>query len=386
VSRRHLLLLPLALFLILSFPTRRAEAGLVERWLAMEPGDAQNPFNDDGIICTSRQVWRDPSTCPSYGPATTAARVASIRLPDPLPELALVPIQAPGEGIVPFTYAQVIEDNAPVYNHPVEAAYHLPPKRRLGVGYIWVSVQGTTTYEGQEYYQINPNEYVPAGSLSFYRPSAFQGVVLAEQPERPFAWILKGVQPLLTPAGDVNAEAPVYQRYQVVQIFATEHLGGEVWYLIGPDQWVSQTYVGKVTPSPVPAGIEAGAAWIDVNLFEQTLAAYVGDRMVYATLVSSGLPGWNTPPGLFQVWRKVAAGKMSGADNRPDYYFLEDVPWALYFNRDIALHGAYWHDSFGYQHSHGCVNLAPLDARWLFEWAPDAVWVRVQSGEEFITN
>jgi lipoprotein-anchoring transpeptidase ErfK/SrfK len=123
-----------------------------------------------------------------------------------------------------------------------------------------------------------------------------------------------------------------------------------------------------------------------VNLFEQTLAAYVGDRMVYATLVSSGLPGWNTPPGLFQVWQKVKAGKMSGAENRPDYYFLEDVPWSLYFNQDVALHGAYWHNSFGYKHSHGCVNLAPLDAKWLFEWAPENLWVRVEPGQDLVSN
>jgi hypothetical protein len=190
VSRRYLLLLSLALSLTLLFPPGRAEASRAERWLPIEPEERQFPIDDDGIICTSRMVWRNRSACPVYGPATTAARVASIDLPDPLPELAVVPLQAPEGGIVPFTYAQVIEDNAPVYSHPIEAAYHLPPKRRLGIGYIWVSVQGTTTYEGQEYYQINSNEYVSAEALSFYQPSAFQGVVLAEQPERPFAWVL----------------------------------------------------------------------------------------------------------------------------------------------------------------------------------------------------
>jgi len=103
--------------------------------------------------------------------------------------------------------------------------------------------------------------------------------------------------------------------------------------------------------------------------------------MVYATLISSGLPGWDTPPGLFQVWRKVEMAKMSGAPLKADYYFLEDVTWAMYFDGAIATHAAYWHNSFGYKHSHGCVNLAPSDARWLFYWAPEVVWVRVQSGQ-----
>ncbi len=379
--RRALLLCILSLVCVMLAPPGNVEAA------PPQPNrGAHNPLGDDGTICTDRLVWQNQLACPPYGPATTAARIANIRLPNPLPELAIHPIQ-PAEGnVTPLTYAQVIQDDAPVYSHPIEAVYGLPPKRRLGVGYVWVSVQGATTYEGRDYYQINPGEYVPAEALAFYRPSAFQGVALAEQPERPFAWILTAVQPLRTPGGELNADAPVYGRYERVQIFAAEQVGDQVWYLIGPDQWIIQTAVAKVELAPLPAGVDAGAAWIDVNLFEQTLAAYVGDRMVYATLVSSGLPGWNTPPGLFQVWRKVEAGKMSGAYNRPDYYFLEDVPWTLYFNADIALHGAYWHNSFGYRHSHGCVNLAPLDARWLYNWATDAVWVQVRPGQELASN
>jgi hypothetical protein len=377
---RYALLLPLALLLTLIHPVAQAEAG----WPGPDKG--KSPLYDDGTVCVSSLVWRGPYACPPYGPATTAAHIASIRLPDPLPTLAVVPVEVTEGSVVPLTYAQVVQDDTPVYGHPIEAAYGLPPKRRLGVGFIWVSVQGQTTFEGRDYYQINPGEYVLAEALSLYRPSTFQGVALAGQPERPFAWILRAVQPSLTPGGAANAAAPVYQRYELVQIFASERLGDQVWYLIGPEQWIQQTFVGKVTPSAPPPGVEAGAGWIDINLFEQTMAAYVGDRMVYATLVSSGLGGWNTPPGLFQVWRKIETGKMSGAHNRPDYYFLEDVPWAMYFNQDIALHGAYWHNSFGYQHSHGCVNLAPADARWLFYWAPETVWVQVQSGEELAAN
>ena len=109
--------------------------------------------------------------------------------------------------------------------------------------------------------------------------------------------------------------------------------------------------------------------WIDVSLFEQTLAAYEGDRMVYATLLSSGLPGWDTNTGLFHIWLKAKVTDMSGRSGFPDYYSLEDVLWTMYFDRDIALHAAYWHDGFGFQHSHGCVNLPPQDARWLFDWA-----------------
>jgi hypothetical protein len=386
VFRWRFLFISVILSFAVGVSTKKAFAAAPAQPLPTDASQSQSSLVDDGVVCVSQLVWRQPELCFPYGPGTTAVRVANIRLPEPLPELSVVPLPAPEASVTPFTYAQVVQDYAPVYNHPIEAAQGLPPKRRLGVGFIWVSVQGTTNYEGRAYYQINQDEYVPIEALSLYRPSAFQGVALAAQPERPFAWILRSVQPTLTPGGEVNADAPVYQRYQLVQIFATERHGEQVWYLIAPDQWINQVYVAKVTPAATHGGVASEGAWVEINLFEQTLAAYVGDRMVYATLVSSGLPGWNTPTGLFQVWHRVTVGKMSGAEGRADYYFLEDVPWTLYFNQDVALHGAYWHNSFGYQHSHGCVNLAPLDARWLFEWAPDGLVVRVQSGQDLIAN
>jgi lipoprotein-anchoring transpeptidase ErfK/SrfK len=55
-----------------------------------------------------------------------------------------------------------------------------------------------------------------------------------------------------------------------------------------------------------------------------------------------------------------------GPDAGDDRYSIDDVPWTQYFEGSIALHGAFWHDRFGLRRSHGCVNLAPLDARWLF--------------------
>jgi len=50
-------------------------------------------------------------------------------------------------------------------------------------------------------------------------------------------------------------------------------------------------------------------------------------------------------------------------------YSIEDVPWVMYFQGSYALHGAFWHDAFGHMRSHGCVNMAPEDARLLFAWA-----------------
>ena len=64
---------------------------------------------------------------------------------------------------------------------------------------------------------------------------------------------------------------------------------------------------------------------------------------------------------------------------------LRDVPWVMYFKGSYALHGAYWHDDFGRSRSHGCVNLAPIDARFVFLWASPSVpehWHAAHAGEQ----
>jgi hypothetical protein len=57
----------------------------------------------------------------------------------------------------------------------------------------------------------------------------------------------------------------------------------------------------------------------------------------------------------------------------------------MYFSLAIALHGAFWHGRFGQVRSHGCVNLAPADARWLFFWVRPELpegWHGVTSTDE----
>lgn len=116
-----------------------------------------------------------------------------------------------------------------------------------------------------------------------------------------------------------------------------------------------------------PRDVKKDARWIHIDLEEQVLTAYEGDRPVLATLISSGKKGHETVPGRWAVWMKSRHDRMHGRD-----YDLEEVPWSMYFHDDQALHGAFWHDRFGHRLTHGCVNLAVADAAWLFEWtSPD---------------
>jgi hypothetical protein len=72
--------------------------------------------------------------------------------------------------------------------------------------------------------------------------------------------------------------------------------------------------------------------------------------------------------------------KSQSYDDKP--YYVNRVPWVVFFQAHNALHAAYWHDRFGTVKSHGCANLAPKDARYLFEWLEPRVpagWTGVRS-------
>src|SRR5690606_18242956 len=118
-----------------------------------------------------------------------------------------------------------------------------------------------------------------------------------------------------------------------------------------------------------PDEVGGSDKWIHVDLDQQVLVAYEGDRPVLATLVSSGKAGFEPPLGLFRVHKKYTTVTMSGPDPDAGTYAVEEVPWTMYYWASYALHGAYWHDEFGHVRSHGCTNIPPTDARWLFYWS-----------------
>ena len=216
-------------------------------------------------------------------------------------------------------------------------------------------------------------QWIRREDAAFTRASSFTGVLLPDDWHHPFAIILDktGIYTSLQPGEKGSRESGyVTRRYDLVNIFADAlDDAGNRWYLIGPRQWLRQEFVAKFAPAPKPE--DMAERWVAVDLFEQTLIAYEGDRPVFATLVSSGLPQWSTNEGGFPIWARLERDSMSGATGAPDAYALQAVPWTMYFDGGISLHGAYWHDDFGYRRSHGCVNLSVSDARWLYEWTAE---------------
>ena len=114
---------------------------------------------------------------------------------------------------------------------------------------------------------------------------------------------------------------------------------------------------------------------IEVDLTNQRVYAFEGNRKVYEFIVSTGKWGW-TPTGEFTIWTKVRSQLMSGGSKAlHTYYYLPNVPYVMFFYNDqvakmrgFSFHGTYWHDNFGHPMSHGCVNMRIVDARDLYSW------------------
>lgn len=111
--------------------------------------------------------------------------------------------------------------------------------------------------------------------------------------------------------------------------------------------------------------------YIEVIISQQKLKYFENGRKVDEFLVSTGIPGFDTPLGTFSVSSKVSSTRMTGyyGPQNPLNYDLPGVPWVMSFYGPYTLHGTYWHNNFGNRMSHGCVNLPTPKAYELYMWA-----------------
>jgi hypothetical protein len=206
--------------------------------------------------------------------------------------------------------------------------------------------------------------------VSRYRPSRFEGRDLGEHPVpegRLLAWTVSWPETnvLATPAdAGVVARALGYQEEILLAPTPTRNADG-VWFEVDGGGFVAARDVRRWVPAPPPADIADDEIWIDVELDSQTLTVHRGSVPLFATLVSTGFKG-PTPKGIFRISMKHALGQMRSRPDSDEPYNVEAVPFIQYFTGNFALHGAFWHYRFGHKISHGCVNLAPKDARRIF--------------------
>jgi lipoprotein-anchoring transpeptidase ErfK/SrfK len=125
-----------------------------------------------------------------------------------------------------------------------------------------------------------------------------------------------------------------------------------------------------------PSSAASGSRWIDINLSTQRLTAYQGNTPVFGTAVSTGISWYPTVTGQYRIYHRTPSQTMDG--RRLGFnYVLPNVPYVMYFYKDYAIHGTYWHNNFGTPMSHGCVNMSTADAQWLYNWSSYGTLVNV---------
>ncbi len=202
------------------------------------------------------------------------------------------------------------------------------------------------------------------------------GVALGGNRQLPIAFVYRNgtpalrLDPLSSELVRAGADLPMHSVHQLTGEVLNK--AGHRYYETRDGLFLRDAAVRVVDRAPRPKHTGRNERWIRVDLDRQTLTAYEGERAVFATLISSGLRDHATPTGIYRLHAKHVATTMADDMAADGPYSIEDVPWTMYFLGSYALHAAFWHDRFGQQRSHGCVNLAPRDARWLFFWsAPD---------------
>ncbi len=280
------------------------------------------------------------------------------------------PRETSADGL-PYAYYFVGQDGTFGYRDLLVAEEGVPETQFLpGFG---VAITREGTKPGGERYGLSTHGFwLPLRDLRRVTPPLFRGVATTDALS--VAWVNVDKARLRKAPGGAPLRDAVPRQTRLT-VLETRELAGKKWLRVGQDEWLPASEVAMPSAAPPPTEVKAGERWFDVELASQTLTAYVGERPLFATLVSTGRgqPGsiLATPKGLHRIWVKLAQSDMDNLENleASESYAIQAVPWVMYFQKGYGLHGTFWHRAFGRVQSHGCVNLSPTDAERLFELA-----------------
>jgi hypothetical protein len=259
-----------------------------------------------------------------------------------------------------------------------------------------VAYSAETRAHGRDWLLTADLMWVPKDRVVVYPKITFAGVHLGTQAQLPLAFFRGEDRPRYRRAGDgFELAEGSFARLSFVELTGEEarHAGDAYLETRQPGLWVKKADAvvpvpQKLTPWGAPVGgsddtgkTPAGrATWLQASIWGGWLLAYEGTLPVFATLIAPGrggtpVPGTPaidtaaTPTGTFKITGKFATATMAA----PHEFIHSDVPWTQNFSGPHALHGAYWHDNWGNRMSAGCVNVSPIDGKWLYEFTEPEV-------------
>jgi lipoprotein-anchoring transpeptidase ErfK/SrfK len=276
---------------------------------------------------------------------------------------------------VPSRYVLVGPGGATAHARPAVPA---PGAARLLPGFGYAVTDERTAAGGERFLRLADGRWLAAGEVVAARPSDFAGTAPGPGEDLRFGWVIVPQATVHAQASSSSLVAGARRMYSRVLFTGSSRRGW--WPTIAG--WIRAVDVRAPALAPRPAAVGPRDRWLDVDLSSQTLVAYEGDRPVYATLVATGIgaPGspFATPTGLFPVRSKHELARMDNLEHNGVEPYSYDVPLVQYFSGGKALHAALWHDRFGHPRSHGCVNLSPRDAEWVFAFTDSGTQIRVR--------
>ncbi len=283
------------------------------------------------------------------------------------PAEPVAPASASSPDGLAASYFFVASKGADAYDS-LDAAQDGAPNRELEGGWAVAIVEQRTAGDPAERWgRTTHGLWIAMHDLEPAHPSLFHGETLSEG-HLDFAWVLSERASVWPVPSSKGKPVDTLARFERVRVF--EEAGPMV--RVGDAAWMFARDLARPHVAAPPAEVtHPGERWVDVELATQTLVAYEGTVPVYATLVSTGRgpAGTNavTPTGVHRIWVKILASDMGNVErDEAEHYSMESVPYVQFFDAAVALHGTYWHGDFGHVRSHGCVNMAPLDAKWMF--------------------
>jgi hypothetical protein len=239
----------------------------------------------------------------------------------------------------------------------------------------------TAVNEGRRYAITTDLLLVPVDRLRPIEGSNYHGVRIPDEIDVPFALVRREGAYTYELRGETMVRTGRVARRAAIKLTGKEQVVGERrYYETAEGKWLWEAGASRVDRfKRMTKWAYDGEHWVDVSIANQTLVAYDGTKPVYATLVSTGEAGLDDPEktkstvlGEFRIFAKHVTTIMS-SEAVGEEFQLKDIPYVQYFREGYALHAAYWHDDFGIPRSHGCINLAPDDAKWLFSWTEPRV-------------
>lgn len=193
-----------------------------------------------------------------------------------------------------------------------------------------------------------------------------------------------GLPEILTGAGfSGGAHLRIYDQEGNVKInpklFAFDSFKGGISIAATDINNDGQTEILASTQTISPINRYESYKIIDIDLKKQTLYTIFKGIPDQEYLVSTGTWKFPTPKGNYKIYSKIPNTRMTGfyGEDDPNNYDLANVPWNMPFYKNYLIHGAYWHNNFGYRMSHGCVNVSVENAKKIYDWADIGIPVNI---------